>query len=200
MRKFMTVMVLFVGALVLPMAAKADSITATVTYANGTSNTLFSAPGKTITFSFSLPHTLTNFNDGFFQVFNVPVSVNFGGNSYSETAGVFLFTAADGGLFDFLFTRGGSVYEWDFGGASQVFDAHNQLVPGLYAVDPTSEFSDFQKNFGFGGFGTFTSGTVQVGAVPEPASLLLLGIGLLGIVPAARKRFGARKPAASNVQ
>ena len=186
MRKYIAIiMILFLGAVVLPAVSKADSVTTVLTYAAGTSNTSFSAPGKSITFNFSLPTTLPSLDLIF-----VPISVSFGGHNYSEAGTVELFSAASGGLFDVFFIAGFNLYEWDlFGG--QIFNAQNHLVDGLYPVDPTQ--GGYFKDLGFDGFGTFSSGSVQVGAVPEPTSLLLLGVGLLGLVPAARKRFGSKK-------
>ena len=184
MRKYIAIiMILFLGAVVLPAVSKADSVTTVLTYAAGTSNTSFSAPGKSITFNFSLPTTLPSLDLIF-----VPISVSFGGHNYSEAGTVELFSAASGGLFDVFFIAGFNLYEWDlFGG--QIFNAQNHLVDGLYPVDPTKS----GYSIDFNDFGTFSSGSVQVGAVPEPTSLLLLGVGLLGLVPAARKRFGSKK-------
>ena len=102
MRKLISIMVLFVGALMLPYASKADSITATATYSNSTSSTLFSAPGNTITFTFNLPAHL----NVFLTELSVPISVSFQGNTIAETALVFLHTNDDSGLFDLFFLAG----------------------------------------------------------------------------------------------
>lgn len=187
MRKLISIMVLFVGALVLPHASKADSITATATYSNSTSSTQFSAPGNTITFTFDLPAHL----NVFLTELNVPISISYQGNTIAETAIVFLYANDEGGLFDLFFLAGFHSYDWAFYG-SQIFDANRNLVSGSYPIDTTQ--SAFYKDLGLG-YGTFSSGTVVVGgaAIPEPASILLLGMGFLGLAPTLRKRFGKKQ-------
>jgi hypothetical protein len=144
---------------------------------------MFSAPGKSIVLTFTVSSPLQDSGLGFLQQLNVPTIVDFNGATFAEISALLFFTdggpGGSGGLFDAFFGTGLNMFEWDFFG-SQIFDATHHLTPGTFPIDTDS--SAFFKNFGIGGSGAFTSGTVEVttaAAVPEPASLLLLGMGLL---------------------
>lgn len=188
-RKFITVLALLIGVLALPYASKADSVTTTLTYADDTATTLFSAPGETITLTFNLPHHL----NPVLTELNVPVSVDFLGSVTGQTAAVFVFPEQFfGGLFNLVFFNNGHMYDWSLFGP-QIFDNNRNLTPGTFQVD--TEQSEFLKDASFGGVGSFTSGTVVVSSattVPEPTSLFMLGMGLFGLAPFARKRLAKK--------
>ncbi len=139
MRKFTLIVILFVGALMLPNASKADSITATATYSWDTSNTLFSSAGKSISFSFNISGSVIPSTP-----YGVPLTVSYGGKTFSEAGTVTFFTKADGGLIDLYFWSGLDAYLWQFYG-SQIFNSSQQLVAGIYPVDVKN--SDYQDIF-----------------------------------------------------
>jgi len=106
------------------------------------------------------------------------------------------------------FTSGATTYSFTLSSLSTITPAGNDLSSTLIlggagtlfvtGFDPTPGLFNFSAQ-GFGAKGSpdatfsFSSSDVAQSPVPEPASMLLLGSGLLSLGSAARRRLGARK-------
>ncbi len=189
MKKRFTFMLLFLAALlIVPSLTLADSVTTTAVYSSDTDTTAFSAPDASITISFNIPGTLDSS-----RAATLPVTIDFMGTSTTRTGSVIFYPTAQGGLFDLMWDRVSSPYNWLMFGP-QVFDSSNTLIPGTYPINTSA--SDFITIDGSLLMGTFTSGTVTIGAteVPEPSGLLFLAIGLGALAPFARRLRVVRFP------
>ena len=136
--------------------------------------TEFSAPNESWSFSFTVPNPLdsnhtSSVTNGEYALGGSPVS--------AAITSVEFFSASEFGLFDIHFSDGGIVSLY----GAQIYDPSTlELYPGTYAATIALNASNPPTGNG--------TGTVIVSSVPEPSSLLLCGVGLLGVVAHRRSK------------
>ncbi len=184
LKKTMILVALLAAAFIVPRASLADSIVTTAEYTASSPTSLFSAPGATISLSFSIPAVLDPS-----LAATVPLTVDFDGTTTMGTANIQFFPSSGGGLFTITFDR---FYIWSLFG-DQVYDSSNTLIPGNYPLDLASSFylaftppSVASASFSRGAV------TVTASPVPEPSSMLFVAVGLIGIMLLARRQITRR--------
>jgi hypothetical protein len=155
-------------------AAFADSVTYTVTGA-----------GNKFDLSFTEPTTLTSL-DTF-----VPVTFTATGKTIKD-AEVTFFDDGDSGLFDITFENKKGVTKIISFIGPQLFTSNGPdgpfiLLGGVFGIDGGAIFKGDKVGKSFeGGDATVTATST---ALPEPASLLMLGLGLAGVVALRKKQL-----------
>jgi PEP-CTERM motif len=164
--------------------AKADSInmSASGTWGAGTPTTTYSAAGDPWSFSFNLSNPVTDATVG--NVLGGLVTQQFSNFSYflnnglvattADLTGVELFPTSNLGGFDLIFGNATvSLYGAQlYNGTAPTLN----LLPGSFTMTSAMNNAD-----------PTGSGTVNIVSTPEPASGLLLGIGLFGLLVMRRK-------------
>jgi hypothetical protein len=154
-------------------AALADSVTYTVDGA-----------GKKFDLSFTEPSTLTSL-DTF-----VPVTFTDTGKTIKDAEVTFFDDGVDAGLFDITFTNKKGVTKIVSFIGPQLFTSGGPggpfiLLGGVFGVDGGAIFKGGKLGKFFSGGNATVTGTST--AMPEPSSLLMLGLGLAGVI-GLRKR------------
>lgn len=151
------------------------------TWAGSVDTTDLSAPGLSWTLSFDVnsPIPPVSIDTLPVSIFNTVYTLN--GIQVGSADSAVFFTTGPGGLFSLFFT-GPSAHTLDFYGPQVVNETTGELLAGNY-----SGVADIDLSNGGGGHGAADFTISATASVPEPASLALFGLGLVGLGWARRK-------------